>query len=351
MWPNAAAPTRHVNCGLPPEFFFVAPASSFQHHHPAEAAAAINFDPHSLNASNTIGVGVGVGVIPLLATAPTIGAGADEDLRNRGGGMQLWQHQQVENSGKKPTIADHTNLLRNAAIGGGGGSIGIGGPSSSSSSVIGAATCQDCGNQAKKDCPHRRCRTCCKSRGYDCSTHVKSTWVPAARRRERQLITGSSQSTSGAKKPKLAGAAAASHNTSTSTTATPPRSFDTTSSHQEIISFKDTQLPQQVRAPAVFNCVKVTALHDGDDEYAYQAAVRIGGHIFKGFLYDQGFEEEGRSQGFPDMSDLQLGGARNHGSSSTPPILNNPSEIYATAAAASGVVGMLAGSDYGNGIN
>ncbi|KAJ6995619.1 hypothetical protein NC653_012459 [Populus alba x Populus x berolinensis] len=46
--------------------------------------------------------------------------------------------------------------------------------------------CQDCGNQAKKDCPHLRCRTCCKSRGFPCSTHVKSTWVSAAKRRERQ---------------------------------------------------------------------------------------------------------------------------------------------------------------------
>lgn len=45
--------------------------------------------------------------------------------------------------------------------------------------------CQDCGNQAKKDCEHMRCRTCCKSRGFPCQTHVKSTWVPAARRRER----------------------------------------------------------------------------------------------------------------------------------------------------------------------
>lgn len=50
----------------------------------------------------------------------------------------------------------------------------------------GSMNCQDCGNQAKKDCPHMRCRTCCKSRGFDCQTHVKSTWVPAAKRRERQ---------------------------------------------------------------------------------------------------------------------------------------------------------------------
>ena len=31
-----------------------------------------------------------------------------------------------------------------------------------------------------------RCRTCCRSRGLSCPTHVKSTWVPAAKRRERQ---------------------------------------------------------------------------------------------------------------------------------------------------------------------
>ena len=49
----------------------------------------------------------------------------------------------------------------------------------------GSMNCQDCGNQAKKDCSHMRCRTCCKSRGFHCQTHVKSTWVPAAKRRER----------------------------------------------------------------------------------------------------------------------------------------------------------------------
>ncbi|KAL2520512.1 Protein SHI RELATED SEQUENCE 1 [Forsythia ovata] len=55
-----------------------------------------------------------------------------------------------------------------------------------SSSGGGGISCQDCGNQAKKDCSYMRCRTCCKSRGFQCQTHVKSTWVPAAKRRERQ---------------------------------------------------------------------------------------------------------------------------------------------------------------------
>ncbi|KAI3461158.1 hypothetical protein Pfo_017821 [Paulownia fortunei] len=366
MWSSAAA-TRHINCGLPPEFFFVAPASSFQHHHPEAAAGAattINFDTHSLNASNAIGVGVGV--IPLLTAAPCLaqpsiagGVAGDEELlnnaRNRGsgGGMQLWQHQQGQNSSAyliKPMTLEHTNFLQTGSGGSSSGGIGV-------SSSMGAATCQDCGNQAKKDCSHRRCRTCCKSRGYDCVTHVKSTWVPAARRRERQLMVGnaatagSSQSTSGTKKPRLGGASqttTASH-TSTSNT-TPPRSFDTSSSHQDA-SFKDS-LPGQVRAPAVFKCVRVTALDDGEDEYAYQAVARIGGHVFKGFLYDQGVE--GRD-GLPNISELHLGGGSGsagggngggrNGASSSPPVLD-PSDIYAASGG-----GLLGGSSYGNPIN
>jgi LRP1 type putative zinc finger protein len=51
----------------------------------------------------------------------------------------------------------------------------------------GLKACKDCGNRAKKGCEYTRCRTCCRGRGYDCSTHVRSTWVPASRRRERQL--------------------------------------------------------------------------------------------------------------------------------------------------------------------
>lgn len=94
--------------------------------------------------------------------------------------------------------------------------------------------------------------------------------------------------------------------------------------------------------------MRVTALDDGDDEYAYQAIVRIGGHVFKGFLYDQGFE--GR-EGFPDISELHLGGVgaapggRNGASSSHPSL--DPSELYGAASGG----GMLGGSNYGNQIN
>lgn len=113
------------------------------------------------------------------------------------------------------------------------------------------------------------------------------------------------------------------------------------------MNFKET-LPGQVRAPAVFKCVRVTAVEDGEDEYAYQAVVKIGGHVFKGFLYDQGVE--GRD-GFPNLSELHLGGTSGggrNGASSSSPILD-PSDVY--GAASSGGGGLLGGSGFGNPIN
>ncbi|OMO72796.1 Zinc finger, lateral root primordium type 1 [Corchorus capsularis] len=315
------------------------------------------------NAATALGVGVGVGVIPLLAATPCLAPQnvEDPDLLNNNGrnklsGMQLWQNQNSSphNYLKKPSSLPDSNnsCSMNLIQSSGGGGMGGGSGGSGSSS---GTTCQDCGNQAKKDCSHRRCRTCCKSRGFDCHTHVKSTWVPAARRRERQLMAaavvtpaaaGSSASTSGAKKPRLiTSQTTTTSHTSTSNT-TPPRSFDTSSSHQDV-GFKES-LPGQVRAPAVFKCVRVTAVEDGEDEYAYQAVVKIGGHVFKGFLYDQGVE--GR-EGFPNMSELHLGGGgggpgggRNGGSSSSPVL--DPSEVYAATGG-----GLLGGSSYGNPIN
>ncbi|XP_023537096.1 protein SHI RELATED SEQUENCE 5-like isoform X2 [Cucurbita pepo subsp. pepo] len=118
--------------------------------------------------------------------------------------------------------------------------------------TAGGINCQDCGNQAKKDCAYLRCRTCCKSRGFHCQTHVKSTWVPAAKRRERQFCGGDNS-----KRLRETQSATA------TATATP-------------------------RLPASFT--SVSAMDDEDEEFAYQTAVNIGGHVFKGILYDQGSE-------------------------------------------------------------
>ena len=54
--------------------------------------------------------------------------------------------------------------------------------------------------------------------------------------------------------------------------------------------------PPEVRATATFHVVRVSSTVNVDgvdqshDQYAYQTAVSIGGHVFKGILYDQGPE-------------------------------------------------------------
>ncbi|XP_010536380.1 PREDICTED: protein SHI RELATED SEQUENCE 5 [Tarenaya hassleriana] len=161
----------------------------------------------------------------------------------------------------------------------------------------GGMNCQDCGNQAKKDCAHMRCRTCCKSRGFQCQTHVKSTWVPAAKRRERQAQLAALQHQQGGScrgdnakrlhEPSGEGGDTddgkeLDHGVGASALAV-TRVVNANSSGLEIGHF-----PPEVSSPAVFRCVRVSSIDDEDEEYAYQTAVNIGGHIFKGILYDQG---------------------------------------------------------------
>ncbi|XP_073317013.1 protein EXPRESSION OF TERPENOIDS 1-like [Primulina huaijiensis] len=157
------------------------------------------------------------------------------------------------------------------------------------SSVGGGISCQDCGNQAKKDCSYMRCRTCCKSRGFSCQTHVKSTWVPAAKRRERQQqLAGLPQNQNQqqdqedregntGKRPR--------ENPSASISLACTGVVPTTNSGLELGNF-----PSEVTSQAVFRCVKVSAIDDAEDQYAYQTEVNISGHVFKGILYDQGSE-------------------------------------------------------------
>ncbi|KHN45896.1 hypothetical protein glysoja_023119 [Glycine soja] len=153
-----------------------------------------------------------------------------------------------------------------------------GGSSSSSMSM----NCQDCGNQAKKDCAHLRCRTCCKSRGFQCQTHVKSTWVPAAKRRERHQQLAELQLQQqfrgvGDNIPKR-------HHPDTTT------STQLASAPQPVTGLELGQFPAEVSTSASFRCVRVSAVDASDEQYAYQTSVNIGGHVFKGFLYDQGPE-------------------------------------------------------------
>ncbi|CAA0813345.1 Protein SHI RELATED SEQUENCE 5 [Striga hermonthica] len=51
--------------------------------------------------------------------------------------------------------------------------------------------------------------------------------------------------------------------------------------------------PLELNSPAVFRCVRVSPMDEGGDEQlAYQTAVKIGGHVFKGILYNQGSESQ-----------------------------------------------------------
>ncbi|KAE8010562.1 hypothetical protein FH972_006925 [Carpinus fangiana] len=208
-------------------------------------------------------------------------------------GFELWQQQQQEQVLLQQRHHQHLqqDLYTSAAglgVGPSRSSINVSDESPSRSALMmmrstgGGVSCQDCGNQAKKDCVHMRCRTCCKSRGLDCPTHVKSTWVPAAKRRERQQQLSALQQQQqlqlhggGGENPKRQR-----ENPSLACTRLP-----TSASGLEVGHF-----PATVNSPAVFQCVRVSSIEDADDQYAYQTAVNIGGHVFKGILYDVGPE-------------------------------------------------------------
>ncbi|KMT09496.1 hypothetical protein BVRB_6g129660 [Beta vulgaris subsp. vulgaris] len=150
-----------------------------------------------------------------------------------------------------------------------------------------------------------RCRTCCKSRGFDCVTHVKSTWVPASVRRERHqnlIIQDQHQPQQhqpqqeqehyymGVVNPKRR----RDNNSSSSSlvcTQLPITTSTTSVTNTNTASFSGMELrnfPAEVSSEAVFRCVRVSSVDETDEEYAYQTAVNIGGHVFKGILYDHG---------------------------------------------------------------
>ncbi|KAF5187528.1 Shi related sequence [Thalictrum thalictroides] len=72
--------------------------------------------------------------------------------------------------------------------------------------------------------------------------------------------------------------------------------------------------PAEVSSPAVFRCVRVSAMDDADEQYAYQTAVNIGGHVFKGILYDQGLDNHPHQHhyGGGESSSGGGGGGRDH---------------------------------------
>ncbi|XWS21007.1 hypothetical protein CRYUN_Cryun30bG0017900 [Craigia yunnanensis] len=163
----------------------------------------------------------------------------------------------------------------------------------------GGMNCQDCGNQAKKDCAHLRCRTCCKSRGFQCQSHVKSTWVPAAKRRERQqqLATLQPQQQQQQNQQQEHQQPFRGENPKRQRENQGAPSLACTRLSPTMSGLELGQFPPEVSSPAVFRCVKVSAMDDVDEEFAYQTAVNIAGHVFKGILYDQGPESRYTSGG------------------------------------------------------
>lgn len=72
------------------------------------------------------------------------------------------------------------------------------------------------------------------------------------------------------------------------------------------------KFPAKVRTSAVFQCIQMSSIEDNEDQLAYQAAVSIGGHVFKGILYDQGHESQYNNMGGGDTSSGGSAGVQHH---------------------------------------
>lgn len=226
----------------------------------------------------------------------------NEDIssyRGGGSGLELWNQQQQIVGQPRPLF--HQDLYSALGV---GSSRPISDDQSSSRSgfmASGGISCQDCGNQAKKDCPHMRCRTCCKSRGFDCQTHVKSTWVPASRRRERQQQLAVLQQQQQTLEPSGDRHRERDHNSS-------PLACTRLPSNPSPSGLEEMNFPAVVRSSAEFRCVRVSSVDDAEEEYAYSTAVNIGGHVFRGILYDYGPESNSNYMGGGESSSAGVGG-------------------------------------------
>lgn len=182
--------------------------------------------------------------------------------------------------------------------------------SSSGGSSSTNTSCQDCGNKAKRDCTHMRCRTCCKSRGFQCSTHVKSTWVPVARRRHKQLKQHQQHQQHHQQHQQ--------HQQQHFSTTTVdhynqhhhhhllPLSLSNIHHHHHSsptsTGVEGGNFPAEVNSLATFRCIRVSSEDNVVDQYAYQTSISIGGHSFKGILYDQGPITAAASRGDDSLS-------------------------------------------------
>ncbi|CAL9147821.1 protein SHORT INTERNODES 1-like [Musa acuminata AAA Group] len=243
-------------------------------------------------------------------------------------GFELWQHHQIQREQQLYSTAGFPDELPSVAPRPARGSLGGG---------SGVMSCQDCGNQAKKDCAHMRCRTCCKSRGFQCPTHVKSTWVPAAKRRERQQeLTASAAAVQHDERHRGGGRSTGEGSSGGGEPSKRPREITACTRLPAAMASTTTyggsldpeSFPPEVSAQAVFRCVRLSHVDEVDDIYAYQAAVSIGGHVFKGLLYDHGPEAE-----YPSSSSSRY--QLHHGEGSSSPAAAAATAIVSASASAS----------------
>ncbi|KAM0062162.1 putative transcription factor STY-LRP1 family [Helianthus debilis subsp. tardiflorus] len=132
--------------------------------------------------------------------------------------------------------------------------------------------CLDCGNKAKRDCLYYRCRSCCRGHGFQCQTHIKSTWVPIS---TRQVVRNSAAAM-----------------------AAQPHQYHHQQGEQQQLDRSTPspsgfggRFPSELSGEATFTRVQVATTSEENayvDQYAYETTINIGGRVFRGILYDQG---------------------------------------------------------------
>eukprot|EP00898_Chlorokybus_atmophyticus_P001534 jgi/Chlat1/2381/Chrsp17S02648 len=159
----------------------------------------------------------------------------------------------------------------------------------------GTSTCQECGNQAKKDCSYHRCRTCCNSRGYTCESHIKSTWVPAAKRRERQAAAAMLSESSGGEPPaKVARTKGGGGGRRTPASQEKPV-VELIARTSDVAGIA---LPpaSQISMEALQKLLEIKVNGEGPYDFGYHAVVKVQGETFKGILYNMRLEKSGVSE-------------------------------------------------------
>ncbi|XP_031379828.1 protein SHI RELATED SEQUENCE 5-like [Punica granatum] len=121
--------------------------------------------------------------------------------------------------------------------------------------------CEECDGQAKRECPHKMCRTPCNTPNWLIS---RSSAAEDPRRLHLPLpLHGSFSFSISHQNPKRSREVAGGNN------------------------IDDNAFPAEVSSMALFRCVRVSSFEE-PEQLAYQTSVRIGGHVFKGILYDDG---------------------------------------------------------------